>query len=189
MYVNRCILFDSYIDTPETKHPRIGVQPFGPEASNFTKKMLTNKSIELEMDVQERDKYGRLLAYIWLDGKMFNRILLEKGLARVAIFPPNTKYVDDFERIQDKARQKEIGIWSIENYATDRGFNSSGLPPVSSRSSKEHSSGCKIKGNINSRGKKIYHLPNGQYYQQTKAEAWFCSEKEAKEAGYRKSQR
>ncbi|KYD00100.1 hypothetical protein B4102_1112 [Heyndrickxia sporothermodurans] len=177
------------IDTPETKHPRIGVQTFGPEASDFTKKMLTNKNIQLEMDVQERDQYGRLLAYIWLDGTMFNRILIEKGLARVAIFPPNTKYVDEFNSIQDKARQKEIGIWSIENYATDRGYNSNGQAPASSKSPKPPASGCKIKGNINSKGEKIYHLPNGQNYQQTKAESWFCTENEAKKAGYRKSQR
>ncbi|WP_040948486.1 thermonuclease family protein [Gorillibacterium massiliense] len=112
------------VDTPETVHPDKPVEPFGPEASAFAKETLTGKKAILELDVSERDKYGRLLCYLWVDGVMFNEALLEKGLARVAyIYPPNVKYVDQFRVIQDKARQAEIGIWSIENYATDRGFN------------------------------------------------------------------
>lgn len=139
------------------------------------------------MDVQERDKYGRLLAYIWINNKMFNAILLEKGLARLAIFPPNTKYVDEYNRIQEHARSKELGIWSIENYATDKDYNSNGESKETGSILKQPTNGCKIKGNISSKGEKIYHLPNGQYYKQTKPESWFCSEKEAKEAGFRKS--
>lgn len=143
------------VDTPETKHPRIGVQPFGSEASAFTKKELTNKEVHLEMDVQERDKYGRLLAYIWINNKMFNAILLEKGLARVAIFPPNTKYVDEYNRIQKHARSKELGIWSIENYATDKGYNSNEESKETGSILKQPTNSCKIKGNISSKGEKF----------------------------------
>src|SRR5699024_5086390 len=72
------------VDTPETKHPTKPVQPFGPEASAFTKQMLPNgKEIEYEFDTSERDKYGRLLGYLYVDGKMVNEALLENGLARV----------------------------------------------------------------------------------------------------------
>jgi micrococcal nuclease len=112
------------VDTPESVNPNIPEpQPFAIEASNFAKKMLTNKDVQIELDVSERDKYGRLLCYLYIDGKMFNEILLEQGYARVAyVFAPNTKYVDQFRAIQDKAREKEIGIWSIENYAQDYGF-------------------------------------------------------------------
>ncbi|TVX94640.1 thermonuclease family protein [Paenibacillus agilis] len=112
------------VDTPETQHPGKPVQPFGPEASEFSKKTLDGKEIELELDVSEREKYGRLLAYVWIGDKMFNEMLLEEGLARVAyVYPPNIKYVDHFREVQDKARKAEIGIWSIENYATDAGFD------------------------------------------------------------------
>jgi micrococcal nuclease len=111
------------IDTPETKHPRLGVEPFGPEASNYTKKKLSGKKVQLETDVQQRDQYGRLLAYIWVNGRMFNEELINKGLARVAVFPPNTKYVNTFRDLQNNASKKKIGIWSIENYVNDRGYN------------------------------------------------------------------
>lgn len=112
------------VDTPETVHPEKSVQPFGPEASQFAKNMLTGKEVRLEMDVSERDKYGRLLCYLWIGDRMFNEMLLEKGLARVAyIYPPNVKYVDQFQEIQKKAQQNGLGIWSIENYTQLDGFH------------------------------------------------------------------
>lgn len=73
------------IDTPETVHPDKEEQPFGKDASNFVKKQVAKGKIELELDVSERDKYGRLLAYVWINDKMLNEQLLEYGLARVAI--------------------------------------------------------------------------------------------------------
>ncbi|GAB6461221.1 endonuclease YokF [Bacillus luti] len=118
------------VDTPETRHPKMGVQPFGPEASAFTKKYAPiGKQIELEFDVSEREKYGRLLAYVWVDGQMLNRMLVEQGLARVAyIYAPNTKYVDYLKEEQTKAQQAKRGIWSVEDYATDNGFVASKVP-------------------------------------------------------------
>ncbi|MEK3886492.1 thermonuclease family protein [Bacillus sp. FSL K6-3431] len=170
------------IDTPETKHPRLGVQPFGIEASDFTKEFLTDKEVRLELDVSERDRYGRLLAYVWADGENFNKVLVEEGLARVAIFPPDIKYVDEFEEVQNIARSKEIGIWSLENYAHEKGYNSVDKEIASNKD-------CQIKGNINSKKDKIYHLPTGQYYDQVIPEMWFCTEKEAVDAGFRASQK
>ncbi|MBU7005814.1 thermonuclease family protein [Phosphitispora fastidiosa] len=55
------------VDTPETKHPTQPVEAYGPEASNFTNRVLNGKSVFLEFDVTERDKYGRMLAYVWLE--------------------------------------------------------------------------------------------------------------------------
>lgn len=111
------------VDTPETKDPSKPVEPFGPEASNFTTDTLSGKEVKLEKDVSERDKYGRLLMYVWLDDKMVNELLLEKGLARVAIYQPDVKYVDKFREIQKKAQQAGTGIWSIENYAKEDGYH------------------------------------------------------------------
>lgn len=111
------------VDTPETKKPNTPIQPFGPEASKFTKDTLEGKEVKLEKDVSERDKYGRLLMYVWLGDQMFNEMLLEKGLARVAVFPPDVKYVDKFREIQKKAQEAGIGIWSIENYAREDGYH------------------------------------------------------------------
>lgn len=174
------------VDTPETKHPRLGVQPFGPEASAYTKKLLTDKKVSLEMDVQERDRYGRVLAYVWLDGKLVNEQLIAKGLARVAVFPPNTKYVDRFEQVQQKAREQRLGIWSVEDYVTDRGYNAE-----SAKQEKKASPAgdCKIKGNISSSGEKIYHVPGNRSYEITKPEQMFCTKEEAEAAGFRAAKR
>ena len=175
------------IDTPETKHPRLGVQPFGPEASAFTKESLSEKKVVLEMDVSERDKYGRILAYVWLENENFNRKLLEQGLARVAIFPPDIKYVDEFEKVQEQARQSKRGIWSLEDYVHDRGFQESRKTAGETQTKDRHE--CDIKGNINSKKEKIYHLPDGQYYDNVIPEMWFCSREEAENAGFRASKK
>ena len=85
------------IDTPESVHPDADKNTAaGVTASDYTKALLTGKSVELEFDVQERDKYGRLLAYAYLDGYMLNKKLLEDGYAVVSTYPPNVKYVDEF---------------------------------------------------------------------------------------------
>jgi micrococcal nuclease len=182
------------IDTPETKHPSKPVQPFGPEASEYTKRTLLGKQVGLELDVSERDRYGRLLAYVWLDDKMHNEVLIEKGLARVAIFQPNVKYVDRFREKQHQAQKKGVGIWSIENYVQEKGFNSNTQQKQSNITNKEQNDegtqnkSCvgKIKGNKNS---KIYHIPSGAHYDEVADHnvVWFCTEDEAQAEGYRKS--
>ncbi|WP_353462652.1 thermonuclease family protein [Mammaliicoccus sciuri] len=104
------------IDTPETKHPRLGKQPFGQEASDRTKELLTNANkIEIEFDVGgQTDKYQRYLTYIYVDGKMLNEILVREGLAKVAyVYPPNTRYLDQLESAQEKAKEEKLGIWSL----------------------------------------------------------------------------
>ncbi|MBM7650124.1 micrococcal nuclease [Bacillus ectoiniformans] len=178
------------VDTPETKHPSKGVQPFGPEASEFTKNALTDEQVELEFDVQERDQYGRILAYVWHQGEMINEQLIAEGLARVAIFPPNTKYVERFREVQSIAQKAKAGIWSLENYVAERGYNDEQKSEsVSSAGNASHSEDCQIKGNISSSGDKIYHIPGNQSYEVTKPEEIFCTKAEAEKAGYRAAKR
>jgi endonuclease YncB( thermonuclease family) len=110
------------VDTPETKHPTKPIEPFGPEASKFMKDLLEGKTVKLEKDVSATDRYGRLLKYVWLNDQMVNEILLEKGLARVAVFPPDVKYVEAFRAVQKQAQEAKAGIWSLENYVKDDGF-------------------------------------------------------------------
>ncbi|MFE1244879.1 thermonuclease family protein [Fictibacillus sp. NPDC058756] len=174
------------VDTPESVHPNKPVQPFSKEASKHTEGMLSGSDVELELGIGERDKYGRLLAYVYADGKSVQKSLLEKGLARVAyVFEPNTKYVDDYEKIQKQAQKEGIGIWSLENYSQEDRY----IPEEAEDSVEETAdSKCTIKGNINSSGEKIYHVESGRYYKITKPEEWFCSEQEAIDAGFRKSQ-
>ena len=91
------------IDTPESVHPDKSTNtPMGKIASKYTKDHLEGQYVRLETDVQERDKYGRILAYVYLDDKMFNKTLLEEGLANLMTIPPNVKYVDEFKRIESE---------------------------------------------------------------------------------------
>ncbi|WP_218672176.1 thermonuclease family protein [Marinilactibacillus piezotolerans] len=196
------------VDTPETVHPDKPVQPFGKEASQFVKERLSGKQVQLELDISERDKYGRLLMYVYdEEGNSIQEALLKRGLARVAyIYNPNVKYVDRYQAIQREAQEKAVGIWSIENYVTDSGFvteaetaENDSQPSDSETSEAEEqaeapaqSTGGKIKGNISSSGEKIYHIPGGRYYDQTKidperGEQYFDTEEAAQAAGYRKS--
>ena len=104
------------VDTPESVHADAKKNSYlGKCASEFTKERLTGKKVTLEFDVQARDKYNRLLAYVYLDGKMFNKTLLEEGYAQVATYPPNVKYVEDFKTLQTAARNNNKGLWNPDN--------------------------------------------------------------------------
>ncbi|ETT89125.1 thermonuclease [Enterococcus faecalis EnGen0400] len=113
------------IDTPETVKPNTKVQPFGLEASNRTKELLsTATEITFEYDKGDKtDRYGRALGYIFVDGTLLQKTLVSEGLARVAyVKEPNTKYLEELEKAQEQAKSQLIGIWSIPRYVTERGF-------------------------------------------------------------------
>ena len=99
------------VDTPETVHPTEPVECFGPAASHFTTATLTEETVRLEFDVERRDYYGRLLAYVWHDGKLFNRALVQRGFATVSTYPPNVRYVARFNAAQDQAQSTGRGLW------------------------------------------------------------------------------
>ncbi|WP_404407654.1 thermonuclease family protein [Jeotgalibacillus malaysiensis] len=115
------------IDTPETKHPQLGKQPFGQEASDRNKQLINSGQLSIEFDVGERvDRYDRLLAYVYVDGVSVQETLVREGLARVAyVYPPNTRHLDSLKAAEDEAKAAGRGIWSVENYAQEDGFDSS----------------------------------------------------------------
>ncbi|MEC1158705.1 thermonuclease family protein [Cytobacillus horneckiae] len=114
------------IDTPESVKPNTPVQPFSEEAAELMrKKLIKGNVVEIEKGILERDKYDRLLAYVWVDGENVNKKLLENGFARVAyVNPPNIKYLDEFKEAEKLAKTNKKGVWSIEGYVQDYGFNS-----------------------------------------------------------------
>ncbi len=100
------------INTPETKHPTKEVEHFGEEASEANRKLVDGKTVRLEFDVQQLDKYGRTLAYVYLeDGTFVNAWLVENGYAQVMTVPPNVKYQELFLRLQREAREAGRGLW------------------------------------------------------------------------------
>lgn len=113
------------IDTPETVKPGTDPQLFGKEASEKTKKLLTEATtIEIELDQgQARDKYDRLLAYIFIDGELLQYRLVREGLARIAyVNAPSTKYLSELQNAEKQAENAKYGIWSIDGYVTEKGF-------------------------------------------------------------------
>jgi micrococcal nuclease len=106
------------IDTPETKHPKKVVEYFGEEAYNVNKGLVEGKKVRLEFDIQQRDRYGRLLAYVYYknpnlkDETFINAYLVKNGYARVATYPPNVRYQVLFLGFEKDARLMKRGLWS-----------------------------------------------------------------------------
>lgn len=99
------------VDTPETRDPDRGEQPYGDESTASTTSELQGQEVGLEFDEERTDRYDRLLAYVYPSSEeMFNETLLEEGYAQVATFPPNVKYVDRFLAAQEEARTAGRGF-------------------------------------------------------------------------------
>ena len=104
------------IDAPETRNVGVKVRKeyFGTEAKIFVTQLLKNKKVKLTFDVQKTDRYGRILAYVYLENGVFlNQYLVENGFAVVATFPPNVKFVEVFTKAEKSARNKKLGLWKM----------------------------------------------------------------------------
>jgi micrococcal nuclease len=102
------------INTPETKHPTKGVECFGPEASAYTQQLLPEgTAVRVERDIEARDKYGRLLLYVYIaDSNVFvNLDLVLQGYARPMVFEPNTAHKADFAQAATQAELRNVGLW------------------------------------------------------------------------------
>lgn len=100
--------------------------PFAHEAGERACQLLQNGNVTVELASGSiYDKYDRLLTYIYADGVSIQETLLREGLARVAyVYPPNTKYLDEYEAAEALARSEKLGIWSIDGYVVgENGFN------------------------------------------------------------------
>jgi micrococcal nuclease len=188
------------INTPETVDPRRPVECFGREASDFNKQLVLGEAVGLEKDVSETDQFGRLLRYVWLSGpstgsgqaEMVNATLVREGYAQASAYPPDVKYQDLFSSLQAEASEAGRGLWGTACEATASPTAISTVPGACEYSG---TSDPVIKGNISvSSGEKIYHVPGGDFYDETvidesSGERWFCTEADAVSAGWRKSKR
>jgi micrococcal nuclease len=102
------------IDTPESVKPGSPVECFAKRASAFNERLVAGERVRLVRDVEERDRYGRLLAYVYRvrDGLFVNAELVRRGYATVATFPPNVAHERDFKRLAGRARLSGRGLWS-----------------------------------------------------------------------------
>ena len=99
------------VNTPEIHHPIKGEEPGGREAAAMNRRLVGGRPVRLELDVRSRDRYGRLLAYVWLGDTMVNAELVRRGYAQVMTVPPNVRYQDLFVKLQREARDAGRGLW------------------------------------------------------------------------------
>jgi endonuclease YncB( thermonuclease family) len=99
------------VDTPETVHPTQLEEYYGWEASNFLKDLLEGENVTLKFDEDRMDKYGRLLAYVYLGDLFVNAEIIKQGMGYAYIKYP-FKYLDNFVRYEEEARLNGVGIWS-----------------------------------------------------------------------------
>lgn len=100
------------IDTPETVAPGRPVECFGPQASEFNARMVEGRSVELVIGAEPRDRYDRLLGYVWLGDLFVNAELVRAGYATALTIPPNDRYAGAFERLESRAHSAGLGKWS-----------------------------------------------------------------------------
>lgn len=118
------------VNTPEST---IRTEPYGKEASKYTKSKLEGKKVYLQRDVSQTDRYGRLLRIVWLRiptddmneseirTKMFNADLVLNGYAEPSTYPPDVKYADYFRKFAREAREENKGLWAYGEYGTTKG--------------------------------------------------------------------
>lgn len=196
------------IDAPEIRNPNRPVQFFGQEASAYTAKRLPlDTTVYLQSDVSDTDKYGRLLSYVWYQNPptnepteadikqyMHNAKLVANGYATAYASPPDVQYSELFTNLAKTAQKNHWGLWvngdpnqKAKAKVPAKTYNQPVQKSVQTATPSTQQGS--IKGNINKKGEKIYHVPGGAYYNKTVAERYFNTEAEAQAAGYRRSKR
>lgn len=101
------------VDAPEVRHPDQPAECFGEEAALFTRRSLEGRSVRIEYDVERRDRFDRLLAYVFQGGKLFNTTLVAQGYAIERSYPPNLAYQEELRRAEIDARRNRRGLWDV----------------------------------------------------------------------------
>ncbi len=99
------------VDTPESVAPGQPVECFGKKASRFTEALVQGERVELRFGAEQRDRYGRLLAYVYLDDRFVNAELVRLGFARTLEIAPNVDFAERFARLQQAAANAGRGLW------------------------------------------------------------------------------
>lgn len=157
------------ISAPELLDPSRGPEPYRGAAREANRRLVEGKAVHLELGIQERDRKGALLAYVYVDGQFVNAELLRQGLAEVATLPPNVGHRQEFILLQRHARQTREGLWAdgeiVQLYRPSRS------------------------GVMGARRIRTYFHPDDDtaWNQRDGGFVYFESEREASEAGYEPS--
>jgi len=101
------------VDTPETTRDGKEEECFAAEATKANTQLVARRQVRLESDTDDRDKYNRLLRYVYADEVFVNRELVEEGYATVLTIPPNTEYAQEFKMLETKAKEGRVGMWGV----------------------------------------------------------------------------
>lgn len=163
------------LDTPETVDPRKEVQCFGLEASNKAKEILGSKNVILEKDESqgERDKYGRLLLYVYLeDGTLFNKWMIENGYGHEYTYNIPYKYQTEFQNAEKYARENNLGLWSDDACAeinSVNNLNNTSESNIVNQDTETNESAQVISGSqVKKSSTGICHEKGTTYYERTK---------------------
>jgi len=104
----------SGIDTPELDSKNKETKCLAEKAKEANENLINNKKVKLEKDINDKDEYGRLLRYVWLDNTLINEYLVENGFARADTFLSGEKHKKRLEEAEIKAKGNEVGLWSKE---------------------------------------------------------------------------
>jgi micrococcal nuclease len=194
------------VDTPETVHPTRPEECYGAQASDFTKTLMGQR---VGIEEMGRDRYGRLLAYVWTEpeegGQLWNVRLLEEGLAVYNDYGNPGKYADTSRAAAENALLSGVGLWSACTLGEPATPTPAPTPtPVPTRSAQDGQAvcpqgcvsqpdpSCSIKGNVNTRNDtKIYHVEgvsssyNRVNMKESDGDLWFCTIEEAEANGFR----
>jgi micrococcal nuclease len=101
------------VDTPESVKPNTPVQCFAEAASSANRRLVDGQAVRVSYDVEQRDRYGRLLAYVYRvrDGEFVNATLVREGYARTLTIPPNVRFAAEFAGLARRAREARRGLW------------------------------------------------------------------------------
>ncbi|HEX9480118.1 MAG TPA: thermonuclease family protein [Methylomirabilota bacterium] len=175
-------------------------EPQGNEALRFNLGLVSAKNVRLELDVQERDAEGRLLAYVWLGDVMANAEVIARGYGQVVSGSPNVRYQDMLLRRQQEARTARLGIWRTAGPAPPPARSGPAAPEprtAQGRPGQPPSNGwtCPlshpIKGDFRTYSSErcIYYPPGTPTYAESRTDRCYATEDEARQDGCRRSRR
>lgn len=179
------------IDTPELA----GGECYAQQAASRMQSLVQSRSVRLAADAtqDDRDRYGRLLRHVSLpDGRLVAEVLIDEGFGREYTYAAAYEHQTQYRAAQARAQGAGRGLWG-----SGCAGGSSSAAPSPARSpappvpeAPPAAGSCVIKGNVSSKGERIYHVPGSRSYDVTtidasKGERWFCSESDAVAAGWR----
>lgn len=174
------------IDSPENSSLRLWYsESFSQEATNFLKEKIEWEEVVFEYDDSQwkYDDYGRHLVYVFLWSENINNTMILNGYAKEYTYDKKYKYSDLFKESETRAQEKNLWLWDEKVEEKNEEIKSNFMEDVQAWE-------CNIKWNINSKGDRIYHYPGCPSYNRTKIspskwEKYFCSQEEARNAGWR----